>query len=741
MDAAEQLKTFKVPAGFEVNLFASEADGVVNPIQRRWDERGRLWVACSRVYPQLEPGQIPNDQIIILEDTDGDGRADKTTVFADGLMIPTGLEIAFGKGNACYVGEGTKISLLTDTNGDGRADRTEVVLSGFGTGDNHQTINSFRWSPGGELMFCQGLHAFSRVETPWGVARLDQAGIWRYRPREQRLDGFYGGPADPQNPWGWVFTKWNQPILGAGNSGTMWYPAPEMIRGWQGGRRDPIWTGGRGRKTTSTEFVENAHFPAEWQGVLLPSGYINNSVWTLQVEQSGSGLKIIDHPNLPPLIQSRHGSFRPVDVKFGPDGALYVADWYNPIIGHYQVSFRHPDRNKTNGRIWRVSAQGRPLAKVPRIADASLSELAGFLRASDRWTRDQAKRVLFGGDTGEVTKALRAWYQNLDPKASDLEFGWMQALGVFEAHEAVELPLLNRALTAQRPEVRAYAAATLARWFDRLPPNFNAFKHLEALAADSDARVRLAAAVSAGNIVQIESINIVMTVAGLSRDPFIDTALRAAVSVLKPLWQPQFDAGGSELKAEWRNALRELDRPRPPPSPSVAQTKGDPIVPVYGKLRASPFIQGSIAAEVLTKGDAVKGAAIFRRPEIACLTCHRVGDEGGQVGPRLDSIGSAQPLETLIGMIIEPQRELTEGYESLRVTTKQGKVLVGIIAAGNDSELVLRDPAGKEHTIANADIVSREMIGSLMPAGLTDGLSNDELRDLFAYLTQLGKLQ
>src|SRR5688572_24966441 len=123
LSPGEQRAGFKVPPGFEVNLFASEADGVVNPIQIRWDERGRLWVAGSKVYPQLRPGQEPNDEIIILEDTDGDGRADKSTVFADGLMIPTGLEIAPGPANGCHVGEGTKISLMTDTDANRRADR------------------------------------------------------------------------------------------------------------------------------------------------------------------------------------------------------------------------------------------------------------------------------------------------------------------------------------------------------------------------------------------------------------------------------------------------------------------------------------------------------------------------------------------------------------------------------------------------------------------------------------------
>src|SRR5438552_247866 len=117
-DPASELASFQIADGFEVNLFASEKDGVVKPIQMRFDARGRLWVIGSTVYPQIEPGQVPNDKVLILEDTDGDGRCDKTTVFADGLMIPTGIEL--GNGGA-YVGQGTELLHLKDTNGDDKA--------------------------------------------------------------------------------------------------------------------------------------------------------------------------------------------------------------------------------------------------------------------------------------------------------------------------------------------------------------------------------------------------------------------------------------------------------------------------------------------------------------------------------------------------------------------------------------------------------------------------------------------
>src|SRR5436190_5446990 len=194
-DPAAEQASFQVADGFEVHLFASEKDGVVKPIQIRFDARGRLWVIGSTVYPQIQPGETPDDKVLILEDRDGDGRCDKTTVFARGLMIPTGLEL--GDGGA-YIGHGTELLFLKDTDGDGQADERRVLLRGFGTGDNHQNINSFRWSPGGELWMCQGLHTFSNVETPWGLVRLAQAGLWRLRPRLLRLEGFYGTAHEPQ---------------------------------------------------------------------------------------------------------------------------------------------------------------------------------------------------------------------------------------------------------------------------------------------------------------------------------------------------------------------------------------------------------------------------------------------------------------------------------------------------------------------------------------------------------------
>lgn len=726
-DPAAELAAFKLAEGFEISLFASEMDGVVKPIQMRWDERGRLWVIGSQTYPQVKPGEEPNDKVWIVEDSNGDGKSDRVTVFADGLMIPTGLEIAPGPEMAVYVGEGTKLWLMTDADDDGKADRREVVLRGFGTGDNHQNLNSFRWSPRGELMFCQGLHAFSRVETIYGIVKLDEAGLWQYRPRERRLDAFFGGAADPQNPWGWTWTEWGQPIVVAGNNGTMFYPAPEMIRGYQNGRRDSIWVNGKSRKTSGPVIVKNSHFPPEWQGVIIVGGYINNAVWALKLEDEGAGFRIMDHPTLPPLVQSSHGSFRPVDVKFGPDGALYICDWYNPIIGHYQASFRHPDRDKGHGRIWRVawkgdSSPGR-VASVRAGEKASAAEIESMLerivRGAGNYERENLQRVLFGMETKTVVPVLRSWYEKRDAARADHDLAMVTALGIFEAHDVAEPRLLQSVLGAKEANARAFAASTLGHWADRLPNDFDVRGAVEKLAEDDHPRVRMTAAVAAGNINAPWKEEALAKVAAQPRDRFIDVALEAAKNAKKS------------------GAVDERSKP----GTIVTTSKFEPIVAAAGRIRATREFVATLAKEVSEKGNAQRGAEIFRRANLTCTVCHRVGETGGVIGPSLDAIGSAQPLDFIVGAVLEPQHEVKEGFETYVYTLKDGRTVIGTRVAGTADRFTVRDPAGTEVIISSADISERKYAGSLMPAGLVDGLNPEELRDLFAYLAQLGKAQ
>ncbi|MEY2981977.1 MAG: hypothetical protein RL562_2204, partial [Planctomycetota bacterium] len=163
-----QLDGFTVAAGARITLFAAEPL-IQKPIHMNWDGEGRLWVVGSSTYPHIEPGQAEADRVYVVEDVDGDGKADKSTVFADDLHIPTA--VLPGDGGV-YVINSTELLFLQDTDGDGEADRRTVVLSGFGTEDTHHLVHTLRWGPAGQMWFNQSIYIHSHVETPHGVRRM-----------------------------------------------------------------------------------------------------------------------------------------------------------------------------------------------------------------------------------------------------------------------------------------------------------------------------------------------------------------------------------------------------------------------------------------------------------------------------------------------------------------------------------------------------------------------------------------
>jgi putative membrane-bound dehydrogenase-like protein len=202
-DPEIERKSFVVADGFEVNLFAADPL-IAKPLQINFDPAGRLWIASSEVYPQITPGAVADDKVLIVEDRDHDGRADSTTIFARGLLIPTGIEP--GDGGA-YVANSTELLHFKDTNGDGKADATRVVLSGFGTEDTHHILHTLRWGHDGMLYFNQSIYIHSHIETPHGVRRLGGGGIWQFRPETMELEVFIRGLV---NPWGHHIDRWGQ---------------------------------------------------------------------------------------------------------------------------------------------------------------------------------------------------------------------------------------------------------------------------------------------------------------------------------------------------------------------------------------------------------------------------------------------------------------------------------------------------------------------------------------------------
>ncbi|HSH96132.1 MAG TPA: PVC-type heme-binding CxxCH protein [Roseimicrobium sp.] len=530
----QELASMKIRPEFQVNLFASETDGIVKPIQMRWDERGRLWVACTVSYPQIKPGEKANDYIMVCEDTDGDGRADKFTKFAEGLFMPTGLELGNG---GVYVAQGTELLFLRDTDGDGKADERRVLLGGFGTADSHQMINCISWGFGGELWFTQGHHIYSRVETPYGVERLNRAGVWRFNPRTMRLDPFFQMSSAGANCWGVLTDDYGQAFHKSGANVGAYYTVPGMIRSELPLNAESMRMFLARAKQVGFEQIGTKHFPAEMQGLFVIGGYYDN---TLQLHKMSYTNGLFSTVQMTPIIETTNTVFRPVDVHTGPDGAIYFADWYNPIIGHYQASYRDPDRDKGHGRIWRVTYKDRELVKLTKQTGASIESLLGQMGSGERLVKYQAKRLLFEKDSAQVVAALDRWVKKLNQSKPDEEYLLLQALSVYEAHETVRPKLLEALLGSKDERVRSYATRVIGHWQDRLP---DALALLTKRVSDPHPRVRLEAVVASSYVNNPAAVAVATRVLDLPMDTYLDHALIKMVNVSRPQWEPLVSTG------------------------------------------------------------------------------------------------------------------------------------------------------------------------------------------------------
>lgn len=555
-DVAAELKAFTVADGFEVNLFASDPM-IFNPINLNWDSRGRAWVATSSTYPHIKPGRIPNDRIVVLEDTDGDGRADKSTVFAEGLTVPHSVMPV--KGGA-YVCSTTELLFLADHDGDDVADEKRAVFSGFGNADVHHMIHGLRWAPWGDLFFTQSIYINSFVETVHGSRRLNGSGIWRFRPELEQLDVFARGMV---NPWGLALNDWGQAFGtdGAGGAGPhdvflgsaygSAVGAPRVLGGLLPGKP----------KNTAAEFVSGRHLPAAWQGSLLANDFRANRTVRYELQESGSGFTAKE---VETVLASSHRSFRPVDLKMGPEGALYVVDWYNPIIDHGEVDFHHPARDKSHGRIWRVTAVDRKLVDPPVIAEATIEELLEHFKAPEQDTRVRANRELASRPREGLMKPVTEWLAELDGSDPDYERHRLEGLWLLMAHRVAQPKLAEEILSSPHPLARAAAAEAIGNWDSRL----GSLPQLELLARaveDEYPRVRLEAVSALRGIGSLAAANLALLALDYEVDGNLDFALEMTVRDTRDEWLPAMLAGKVVFDGDARRmtyALKKADDSR-----------------------------------------------------------------------------------------------------------------------------------------------------------------------------------
>jgi putative heme-binding domain-containing protein len=560
MNAADERNAFKIDPRFEVNLFAGEEQfpELANPIQMRWDARGRLWVSCSSTYPHVYPGNEPNDRLVILEDTDRDGRADKSTVFASDLHIPLSFELGDG---GVYVSEQPCLSFLKDTDGDDRADVHQIVLSGFGTEDSHHALHDFTWTPDGDLLFRESIFHHSQVETPYGPVRQQNSGWFRFEPRSQRLTSF--GTYESTNPWGVTFDDWGQhvashPIYAAAFHSLdppypQQHPSPKGLQAYSG--------------VCGHEFVDFATFPKELQGNMIKVRYKPTN--RIEIHKWVEGPYGYEEEYVSDLLFSTNLSFIPVDLQFGPRGDLFVCDWYNPIKGHMQYSLRDERRDRHSGRIWRITAKDKPLQDPPQVATASIDELLELLKRPEYRVRYWAKRELRERDAVQVKSALDAWVTRLNATNARHRHHQLEAVWAYRCIGATNANLLRELLTCDNHHARAAATQQLRYWHPQLS---DATTLLNKSANDENGIVRMEAAIAGSYIGTKDAFEAMVDVLKHPREGHLAYAIACSLGsrTLRPHWEgdPKYDIARILKLAAKDRVIKE-------PTPTAAEAQFD----------------------------------------------------------------------------------------------------------------------------------------------------------------------
>lgn len=525
----EALSKFHTAPGYKIDLFASEKEfpDLANPVQISFDSKGRLWVATMPSYPHYKAGDgKPNDKIIILEDTDGDGKADKQSIFADHLHLPIGFEFA---PEGVYLSQGKNLVLLKDTDNDGKADHKEVILSGFDDHDTHHAHSAYSMDPSGAIFMAEGVFLHTNVETSYGPVRCVNGGFYRYAPQTKKLERV--AQVSIPNPWGIATDEWGQTIYLETSGPDVRWMLPGSIKPRYGESNDKSFSlvdeNHRVRPTSGLEFISSSHFPDSVQGDYL----LNNTIGFLGGKQhtfvdDGTGYKSKHRQD---LFWSDDKNFRPVDAEIAPDGSLYIVDWHNMLIGHMQHNARDPLRDHVHGRIYRITYPSRPLVKPAKIDGASIDELLENLKLPEIRTRYRTRTELRMRDNDEVAKKATAWAEKLDTKDPKYLHNLLEAMWVTWGANKINADLVQKLLESNDYHARAAAIHAIRYNTDKIKN----YKDLMAKATkDESGRVKLELIAAASWLKPSEGIDLMNAIDSTSLDQWNKPAYLTSVAHL-----------------------------------------------------------------------------------------------------------------------------------------------------------------------------------------------------------------
>ena len=577
LSPADEQKALQVPNGFEVQLVAAEPD-IFKPMNMAFDERGRMWITNSLEYPWAAPLDKPaRDSVKILHDTDSDGRADVIKTFADGLNIPIGIypypsrkDEKTGKTiQGAIVWSIPFIWDLRDTDGDDICDERIKLYGPFGyERDTHGMCNAFRRGFDGWIYACHGFNNISKVAGKDGhVVEMSSGNTFRFRMDGSRIEHFSFGQV---NPFGMCF----DPLFNIFTADCHTKPITQILRGgyYQSfgkphdglGFVPEIMSHTHGT-TANCGIVAyyGGHFPKEWEGMFFTGNVMTSRVNVDAPEYHGSTILAKERND---FVISKDPWFRPVDLQCGPDGALYILDFYNKIIGHYEVDLKHPGRDRHRGRIWRVIHKATPPFKMPDLRTAKKAELIELLGHSNFKVRclafERLNQLASNFDIDRrpiivVDEELAASFRNILASSKNAHARSM-AYALLDQSSDSNVDDVISAANDPAPEVRAMVMKLKVQLVDISDRPLVAAIHDRL--ADTNPFVQRAAAEILGHTADTDDLVALLRL--LKRIPADDSHLRQVVrmAIRDGLAEPSrfYSIDGTVLKTEFPRELLEF---------------------------------------------------------------------------------------------------------------------------------------------------------------------------------------
>lgn len=812
MSGQEGIQHMAVAKGFEVSLFADDEQfpELVNPVQMQFDTKGRLWAAVWPTYPKWEPLQEMQDALVILHDDNHDGKADRLTEFAR-VQNPLGFEFWNG---GVIVTCAPEILFLKDTDGDDVADVREIILQGLDSSDTHHGANNLIYGPDGAIYWQSGVFMVHNHEHPWGPSlQTGASAMYRFDPRRFTISLH---AMNSPNPHGTAFDYWGYQYATDGTGGRAYQVRPDE----NGFKMHELLTK-EVRPVTASEIVSSEHFPESMQGDFLICNVIgflgikhydlarNSDDGTVWGVPAGDELTVTTlhadgtrtEEKSRGLLMSGDKNFRPADAIFAPDGSLYFCDWHNVIIGHMQHNVRDPNRDHAHGRVYRMTAIGRPLQKPVAIDGQPISVLLEYLKSQVDGIRHRTRIELSERDSDAVIAATTEWVKQFDPNNIEDAHHLLEALWLHQQHNVRNLELLGLLLKSPEPHARIAANTVKHLWFnvektmrggviaeevETAEQKSGILSETPELTTIRIGTVRERMRYDVTELTVKPGKKVKLTFANSDYMPHNillvepDTADEVGLKAIA-LGATGFSVGfvpesehilwASRLVDHGQEELIEFTAPMKEGAyPYICSFPGHHLL-----MRGTLYITNNLE-EFLVKNPKpttkttdwklatlendlkrvgqhrqfARGQELFTK--LACAQCHKLNGKSvtiGRnvaVGPNLDEvmIKHRYDAKAILSEILEPSRKIDDKYRTVLFGLEDGTTLNGNIVAEDETTVTILSgpPTLEEKKILKSSIEARRNSSiSIMPTGLLNTLDREQILDLLAYVIAVGNAE